>query len=92
MPNVKIQSNFTITMSGTGDPSTFTFTMDAFPGFTYFDKTKKVSCVLQILDDVDESEKREKPVMPHTDIIEHNSGSDILDMKSDSLADFPKNV
>lgn len=31
-PNVKIQSNFTITMAGTGDPSAFSFTMDAFPG------------------------------------------------------------
>lgn len=27
-PNVKIQSNFTFTMASTGDPSTFTFTMD----------------------------------------------------------------
>lgn len=36
-PNVKIQSNFTFTMASTGDPSTFTFTMDAFPGYTYFD-------------------------------------------------------
>lgn len=39
-PNVKIQSGFTISMAGTGDPSTFDFTMDAFPGYTYFDKTK----------------------------------------------------
>ena len=31
-PNVKIQSNFTFSMASSGDPSTFTFTMDAFPG------------------------------------------------------------
>ena len=31
-PNVKVQSNFTFSMASTGDPSTFTFTMDAFPG------------------------------------------------------------
>ena len=37
LPNVKIQSNFTFSMASTGDPSTFTFTMDAFPGYTYFD-------------------------------------------------------
>ena len=51
-PNVKIQSNMTITMAGTGDPSTFDFTMDAFPGYTYFDKKKKVLCVIQIIEDV----------------------------------------
>lgn len=32
LPNVKIQSNFTFNMVSAGDPSTFTFTMDAFPG------------------------------------------------------------
>lgn len=31
-PNVKIQSNFTFAMASSGDPSTFTFTMDCFPG------------------------------------------------------------
>ena len=50
-PNVKVQSGFTITMAGTGDPSTFDFTMDAFPGYTYFDKSKQVLCVIQIVED-----------------------------------------
>lgn len=50
-PNVKIQSNFTFSMASTGDPSTFTFTMDAFPGYTMFDKTKKVLCAMQIVDE-----------------------------------------
>lgn len=49
IPNVKIQSNFTFTMAATGDPSTFTFTMDAFPGHTMFDRTKKVLCAIQII-------------------------------------------
>ena len=40
-PKVKIQSGFTITMAANGDPSTFDFVMDAFPAYTYFDKTKK---------------------------------------------------
>lgn len=31
IPNCKIQSNFTFTMASSGDPSTFNFTMDAFP-------------------------------------------------------------
>ena len=75
-PNVKIQSNFTITMAGTGDPSSFTFTMDAFPGYTYFDKTKKVLCVMQIAGDVDVGEEDTtktygNPVMPHNTSIEH---------------------
>lgn len=51
IPNVKIQSNFTFTMAATGDPSTFTFTMDAFPGYTMFNKTKKVLCAIQIVGD-----------------------------------------
>ena len=50
-PNVKIQSNFSFSMSSTGDPSTFTFTMDAFPGYTMFDKSKKVLCAMQVVDD-----------------------------------------
>lgn len=41
-PKVKIQSGFTMTMAANGDPSTFDFVMDAFPAYTYFDKTKKV--------------------------------------------------
>ena len=51
IPNAKIQSNFTFSMASTGDPSTFTFTMDAMPGYTYFDNARKVLCVLQIIED-----------------------------------------
>ena len=51
LPNVKIQSNFTFSMAPTGDPSTFTFTMDAMPGYTYFDNTKKVLCVIQVVEE-----------------------------------------
>lgn len=50
IPNCKIQSNFTFTMASSGDPSTFTFTMDAFPDFTRFNKDKKVLAALQIFD------------------------------------------
>ena len=57
LPNVKIQSNFTFAMAATGDPSTFTFTMDALPGYTIFDSTKKVLCVMQVVEDVNASEK-----------------------------------
>lgn len=64
MPNVKIQSNFTFSMASTGDPSTFTFTMDAFPGYTLFDPTKKVLCVMQIIDDTSVATKDVNTVMP----------------------------
>ena len=56
-PNVKIQSNFTFSMASSGDPSTFTFTMDAFPGYTYFDRKKKVLCAIQIVDDIKDATK-----------------------------------
>lgn len=51
IPNCKVQSNFTFSLSPTGDPSTFTFTMDAFPDYTKFDKTKKVLAAIQIIED-----------------------------------------
>ena len=51
IPNCKVQSNFTFTMAPSGDPSTFTFTMDAFPDYTRFDETKKVIAALQIIED-----------------------------------------
>ena len=51
IPNCKIQSNFTFTMASSGDPSTFTFTMDAFPDYTRFDRSKKVLAAIQIIKD-----------------------------------------
>jgi hypothetical protein len=50
IPRGKIQSNFTFTMANSGDPSTFTFTIDAFPAYTKFDKSRKVMAALQIID------------------------------------------
>ena len=50
IPRGKIQSNFTFTMANSGDPSTFTFTIDAFPAYTKFNKRKKVMAALQIID------------------------------------------
>ena len=65
IPNVKIQSNFTFSMAATGDPSTFTFTMDAMPDYTYFDKTKKVLCVIQVVEDSDAASADITSVMEH---------------------------
>lgn len=64
LPKVKVQSAFTFTMASSGDPSTFTFTMDAFPGYTYFDRTKKVMCVMQIVG-VDEKAGKEAEHTKH---------------------------
>ena len=60
IPNCKIQSNFTFSMASSGDPSTFTFTMDAFPDYTRFNKTKKVLAAIQVVgtDNVEDASKR----------------------------------
>ena len=67
IPNCKIQSSFNFTMASSGDPSTFTFTMDAFPDYTRFDTTKKVLAAIQIIgeistdsDDSDDKIKRDQ--------------------------------
>lgn len=78
LPNVKIQSNFTFSMASTGDPSTFTFTMDAFPGYTMFDRTKKVLCVMQVVEDAVAGSEIGKSVMPH------ETGFDIPEAAEDS--------
>lgn len=50
LPRVKVQSNFSISMAPTGDPSTFSYVMDAFPGYvlaadkTAGDTKKKLLC------------------------------------------------
>ena len=71
-PNVRLQSNFTMTFAGTGDPSTFDFTMDAFPGYTYFDRKKKVLAVMQIVDVIglggSGTANDADPVMYHDDV------------------------
>ena len=51
IPNAHIQSNFTFTMASSGDPSSFTFTLDAFPDYTRFDHSKKVLAAIQIIEE-----------------------------------------
>jgi hypothetical protein len=74
-PNVKIQSNFTFTMASTGEPSTFTFTMDAMPGYTRFDRKKKVLCAMQVIDESEDD----------TD----NTGVDSVGTKADGEIGYP---
>lgn len=56
-PKVKIQSGFTFTMAASGDPSTFTFTMDAFPGYALCKPEKKTMCDIQIISAAAEAEE-----------------------------------
>ena len=63
IPNARIQSNFTFSMAGSGDPSTFTFTMDAFPDYTRFNKSEKVLATIQVVGGVEAEEKtRDKTI------------------------------
>lgn len=79
-PNVKIQSNFTFSMASSGDPSTFTFTMDALPGYTYFNNKNQVLCVMQIVEDTEAAAESEiTPYMPHP------AGFDIEESQADSV-------
>jgi len=80
LPNVKIQSNFTFNMAATGDPSTFTFTMDAFPGYTMFDRKHKVLCVIQVVEDATAGNDIKNSVMGHP------TGFNIPENKDDSIA------
>lgn len=57
IPNAKIQSNFSLTMASSGDPSTFTFTLDVFPGYTLFNQKTKVLCTIQIAEENDETQR-----------------------------------
>lgn len=49
IPNGKVQSNFTFTMAGSGDPSTFTFTIDAFPDMV-IGESKKTLATIQVFE------------------------------------------
>lgn len=60
IPNCKVQSNFTFQMASSGDPSTFTFTLDAFPDYTKFDRTRKVLAAIQIIEDRFEEQNEER--------------------------------
>jgi hypothetical protein len=83
IPRGKIQSNFTLTMSSTGDPSTVTFTVDAFPAYTKFNKTKKVLAEIQIIDSEGETHNyADKSVIGHA---QRTSDAEVDDFYSGSV-------
>jgi hypothetical protein len=73
IPNCKIQSNFTFSMASSGDPSTFTFTIDAFPDYTRFDRSKKVLAAIQIVTEA-EGAKDLARVVTHSEDFEDVNG------------------
>ncbi len=85
LPNVKIQSNWTFSMASTGDPSTFTFTMDAMPGYTYFDQKKKVLCVVQIIDDSNDLSVELASVMGHETGEKPNVNDSVAEVSEDNV-------
>lgn len=74
IPNCKIQSSFNFTMASSGDPSTFTFTMDAFPDYTRFNKTKKVLAAIQIISETSTEDTLRRPRTQSDDIYNENIG------------------
>ena len=72
IPNCKIQSNFSFSMSSSGDPSTFTFTMDAFPDYTRFDGTKKVLAAIQVINEAQEADDMYRSETKHASSHEDN--------------------
>ena len=72
IPNCKIQSNFTFTMASSGDPSTFTFTIDAFPDYTRFDRTKKVLAAIQIVTEAEDAKELSRVITLSEDFEDAN--------------------
>lgn len=75
IPNCKIQSNFTFSMASSGDPSTFTFTMDAFPDYTRWDKTKKVFAAIQVFDIGAVGADLDRLGTPHDSVVYNEDGT-----------------
>ena len=72
IPNCKIQSNFTFSMASSGDPSTFTFTIDAFPDYTRFDRTKKVLAAIQVVTAAEDAKDFARVTTPSLDTEDNN--------------------
>lgn len=90
IPNCKVQSNFTFTMAATGDPSTFTFTLDAFPDYTKFDKTHKVLAAIQVItDESEEAEESRTPCKTNVQMTAYNEDVE-LTYDNDSTETYTK--
>lgn len=54
IPNCRPQANINLALSATGDPSSCSFVLDAFPGYADYDLTTSVLASLQVVHDEDE--------------------------------------
>ena len=91
IPRAKVQSNFTFSMSPTGDPSTFDFVLDAFPDYTKFDYTKKVFAMIQIIDEDKDAEEAQREHCSKLDIgVSAYNGDD--DLFGKTAADLQENL
>lgn len=85
IPNCKVQSNFTFSMAANGDPSTFTFTMDAFPDYTKFDQTHKVLAAIQVItDETGETEGSREPCSENVGTYESDAADVTVSFVSNS--------
>ena len=73
-------------MASTGDPSTFTFTMDAMPGYTYFDPNKKVLCVMQIINE------DKDPITDNDSVMAHDKDLHSKGVNKDSMREYSDDV
>ena len=88
IPNCKVQSNFNFTMAASGDPSTFTFTMDAFPDYTKFDLTHKVLAAIQVIteavDDADDQREACKKFEASAPFAKDKDGKNLVTLTFDN--------
>ena len=92
-PNVKIQSNFTLTMASSGDPSTFTFTMDCFPGYVKGDYTRKVFFSTRMVNyDSFSVMDAEDMVCPELEVAFEEVSAGVTDWETTSFPEDPKAI
>ena len=93
IPNCKVQSNFTFSMAANGDPSTFTFTMDAFPDYTKFDQTHKVLAAIQVItDETGETEGSREPCSENVSTYESEAADVTVNFVSNSATEAELDV
>ena len=85
IPNGKVQSNFTFAMAATGDPSTFTFTVDAMPDYSKFDRTHKILAGILIVEDEDEDDEGVREVCKPGEVTDETGPSKEDDLETASL-------
>lgn len=93
-PNVKLQSNFTLNMSNSGDPATYSFVMDAMPAYTKFDKQHKVFVAIDIIGEetLKPSSVSTQDQAPVVDPAFSEVVAGAAGWTADQFADDPKNV